>query len=141
MRVKVDEDLPQASVQMLRDRGYKVVSVVEQGMGGCKFLEATVAGQAAFVDSGGQDLTDMARFRGVEIVTPCQFRIGDTRDVLEDRDPHGFGLDPDVGHARFQDELANVVRGQRRALGGTGNRGPCLSRQADCLLLCQDRQD
>ncbi len=34
MRVKVDEDLPRAAVQMLRDRGYEAVSVVEQGMGG-----------------------------------------------------------------------------------------------------------
>jgi hypothetical protein len=34
MRVKVDEDLPKATVQMLRDRGYEAVSVTEQGMGG-----------------------------------------------------------------------------------------------------------
>jgi putative PIN family toxin of toxin-antitoxin system len=38
-----------------------------------KFLEAAVAGQAAFVVSGDKDLTDMARFRDVEIVTPRQF--------------------------------------------------------------------
>jgi len=36
MRVKVDEDLPQAAVQVLRDRGYRAVSAVEQGMGGYK---------------------------------------------------------------------------------------------------------
>lgn len=34
MRVKVDEDLPKAAVQMLRDREYEAVSVVDQGMGG-----------------------------------------------------------------------------------------------------------
>jgi hypothetical protein len=36
MRVKVDEDLPRAAVQMLRDRGYEAVSVMEQRMGGWK---------------------------------------------------------------------------------------------------------
>lgn len=36
MRTKVDEDLPRAAVQMLRDRGYEAASAVEQGMGGWK---------------------------------------------------------------------------------------------------------
>jgi len=36
MRVKVDEDLPKAAVQMLRNRGYEVASVVDQGLGGLK---------------------------------------------------------------------------------------------------------
>jgi len=36
MRVKVDEDLPRAAVQMLRDKEYEAASVVEQGMGGWK---------------------------------------------------------------------------------------------------------
>jgi hypothetical protein len=111
MRVKVDEDLPQASVQMLRDRGYEAVGVVEQGMGGCKFLEAAIAGQAAFVVSGDKDLTDMARFRDVEIVTPRQFRIGGLGDPLEGQHLYGLGLDADVGYTRLQDELVDVVRG------------------------------
>jgi putative PIN family toxin of toxin-antitoxin system len=38
-----------------------------------RFLEAATAGQAAFIVSGDKDLTDMARFRDVEIVTPRQF--------------------------------------------------------------------
>ena len=38
-----------------------------------RFLEAAIAGQAAFVVSGDKDLTDMARFRDVEIVTPREF--------------------------------------------------------------------
>lgn len=37
-----------------------------------KFLEAAVAGQAEYVVSGNKDLTDMHRFRGIEIVTPRQ---------------------------------------------------------------------
>lgn len=36
MRIKVDEDLPRAAVQMLRDRGYDADSVVEQRLGGSK---------------------------------------------------------------------------------------------------------
>lgn len=36
MRIKVDEDLPQVIVEMLRDREYEATNVVEQGMGGYK---------------------------------------------------------------------------------------------------------
>ena len=36
MLVKVDEDLPRATVQMLRDSGHEALSVTEQGMGGYK---------------------------------------------------------------------------------------------------------
>jgi putative PIN family toxin of toxin-antitoxin system len=38
-----------------------------------KFLEAATAGQVAFIVSGDKGLTDMTRFRDVEIVTPRQF--------------------------------------------------------------------
>ncbi len=34
MRIKIDEDLPNQVIRMLRDRGYSVMGVVEQGMGG-----------------------------------------------------------------------------------------------------------
>ena len=34
MRVKVDEDLPRAAVDLLVSRGYDAVGVVDQGMGG-----------------------------------------------------------------------------------------------------------
>ena len=36
MRIKVDEDLPRATIQMLRERGYQAEGAVEQGMGGWK---------------------------------------------------------------------------------------------------------
>ncbi|MGC9333569.1 MAG: DUF5615 family PIN-like protein [Anaerolineae bacterium] len=36
MRIKVDEDLPNAAIQMLRRQGHEVIGVVEQGMGGTK---------------------------------------------------------------------------------------------------------
>jgi len=34
--IKVDEDLPRAAVQLLRERGYDTVNVIEQNMGGWK---------------------------------------------------------------------------------------------------------
>jgi len=34
VRVKVDEDLPKAAVQVLRRHGHEASSVIEQGMGG-----------------------------------------------------------------------------------------------------------
>lgn len=36
VRIKVDEDLPKAAAEMLRDRGCEADSVVEQSMGGAK---------------------------------------------------------------------------------------------------------
>ena len=32
MRIKVDEDLPKAAVQMLRRRGHEALGVIEQGI-------------------------------------------------------------------------------------------------------------
>lgn len=39
LRIKVDEDLPVAVVDMLREAGYEAYSVLEQGMSGWKDLE------------------------------------------------------------------------------------------------------
>lgn len=36
LAVKVDEDLPRAAAQLLREHGYDAASVVEQHMGGWK---------------------------------------------------------------------------------------------------------
>lgn len=38
-----------------------------------KFLEAAVAGNAAFIVSGDKDLLALDRFRGIRIVTPADF--------------------------------------------------------------------
>ena len=46
MRLKVDEDLPRVAVEMLRDRGYEALSVVEQGMAGLKDPDLWQAVQA-----------------------------------------------------------------------------------------------
>jgi predicted nuclease of predicted toxin-antitoxin system len=61
MRIKVDEDLPRAAVQMLRDRGHQAVSVVEQQMGGWKdpaLWQAVQSEQQFFVtaDKGFADI-------------------------------------------------------------------------------------
>ncbi|MDR4503313.1 MAG: DUF5615 family PIN-like protein [Candidatus Scalindua sp.] len=36
MKIKVDEDLPNKVVELLREQGYQAVSVIEQEMGGFK---------------------------------------------------------------------------------------------------------
>jgi hypothetical protein len=36
VRIKVDQDLPRAAVEMLRERGHEAVSVVDQEMGAIK---------------------------------------------------------------------------------------------------------
>ena len=36
MRIKMDEDLPKAAIQMLRGQGHEALGVIEQGMGGTK---------------------------------------------------------------------------------------------------------
>ena len=61
MRVKVDEDLPKAAVQMLRDRGYKAVSVMEQGMGGYKdpLLWQAVQAEGRFLVTADKGFADI----------------------------------------------------------------------------------
>jgi predicted nuclease of predicted toxin-antitoxin system len=36
IQIKVDEDLPNLAIQLLRDKGYAATGMVEQGMGGWK---------------------------------------------------------------------------------------------------------
>ena len=36
LRIKADENMPRTAIQILQERGYDVVSVIEQGMGGWK---------------------------------------------------------------------------------------------------------
>ncbi len=39
MRIKIDEDLPTAAAELLRQRRYEANTVVDQGMGGWKDAE------------------------------------------------------------------------------------------------------
>lgn len=87
MHIKVDEDLPRVAVQMLRDRGYEAVSVVEQGMGGWKdpaLWQAVQAEQRFLVtaDKGFADVRIHApgTHAGVLLLRPDQDGI---RPVIE----------------------------------------------------------
>lgn len=73
MRVKVDEDLPRAAIQMLQDRGYEAVSVVEQQMGGWKDPPLWQAVQAEQQFLASYDLEALART--ITVVTPRGIRI------------------------------------------------------------------
>jgi predicted nuclease of predicted toxin-antitoxin system len=46
MQIKVDEDLPNLAVQLLRDNGYQADRVIDQNMGGWKDAELWTAVQA-----------------------------------------------------------------------------------------------
>jgi predicted nuclease of predicted toxin-antitoxin system len=46
IQIKVDEDLPNLVIQLLRDKGYAATGAVEQGMGGWKDPELWQAVQA-----------------------------------------------------------------------------------------------
>ncbi len=90
MRVKVDEDLPRAAVQMLRDRGYEAVSVVEEGMGGWKdpaLWQAVQAEQRFLVtaDKGFADIRSCApgTHAGVLLLRPDQDGIRPVVELLK----------------------------------------------------------
>ena len=87
MRLKVDEDLPRVAVEMLRDRGYEVLSVVEQGMAGLKdpdLWQAVQAEQRFLVtaDKGFADIRFHApgTHAGVLLLRPDQDGV---RPVIE----------------------------------------------------------
>ncbi|MFQ5594945.1 MAG: DUF5615 family PIN-like protein [Anaerolineae bacterium] len=104
MRVKVDEDLPRVAVQMLQDRGYDAVNVVEQGMGGWKdpALWQAVQAEQRFLVTADKGFADI-RF----------YQPGTHAGVLLQR-PNQDGIKPVV-------ELLNTVLGRYdlEALSGT----------------------
>lgn len=87
MHVKVDEDLPTALLEMLRQRGYQATSVVEQGMGGWQdaALWQAVQAKAQFLVTADKGFAD-ARYHapgthaGVLLLRPDQDGI---RPVVE----------------------------------------------------------
>jgi len=90
MRIKVDEDLPQAAVEMLRERGYEAANVVEQGMGGLKdpaLWEAVQAEQRFLVtaDKGFADIRVYApgTHAGVLLLRPDQDGIRPVMELLQ----------------------------------------------------------
>lgn len=90
MRVKVDEDLPGAAVQMLRDRGYEAVSVVEQGMGGWKdpALWQAVQSEQRFLVTADKGFADIRFYppgthAGVLLLRPDEDGIRPVIELLE----------------------------------------------------------
>ena len=90
MRIKVDEDLPRAATQMLGDKGYDAVGVVEQGMGGWKdpaLWQAVQAEQRFLVtaDKGSADVCFYApgTHAGVLLLRPAQDGIRPVVELLE----------------------------------------------------------
>jgi predicted nuclease of predicted toxin-antitoxin system len=90
MRVKVDEDLPRAAIQMLRDRGYEAVSVVEQQMGGWKDppLWQAVQAEQQFLVTADKGVADIrvhppGAHAGVLLLRPDQDGIRPVIELLE----------------------------------------------------------
>ena len=90
MRVKVDEDLPKAAVQMLRRHGHEAVSVVEQGMGGTKdpCLWQAVQAEHRFLVTADKGFGDIRSYPpgthdGILLLRPDQAGIRPVLDLLE----------------------------------------------------------
>ena len=89
MRIKVDEDLPRAVVQMLRDAGHQVLSVMDQEMGGYKDPDLWQAVQAeerylVTADKGFADIRYYApgTHAGILLLRPDQDGIAPLVELL-----------------------------------------------------------
>jgi len=87
MRIKVDEDLPKAAVELLRSQGHDVLGAVEQGMGGWKdaVLWHAVQAELRFLVTADKGFGDIRSYpsgthAGVLLLRPDQDGI---RPVLE----------------------------------------------------------
>jgi len=90
MRIKVDEDLPRATVQMLRDRGHEAVSVIEQGMGGWKdpVLWQAIQSEQRFLVTADKGFADIRSYppeshAGVLLLRPDEDGIQPVIELLE----------------------------------------------------------
>jgi predicted nuclease of predicted toxin-antitoxin system len=90
VRVKVDEDLPKAAVQMLRHHGHEASSVVEQGMGGAKdhSLWQVVHAEDRFLVTADKGFGDIRGYppgthAGILLLRPDQGGIRPVLEILE----------------------------------------------------------
>ncbi|MCJ7618601.1 MAG: DUF5615 family PIN-like protein [Anaerolineae bacterium] len=90
MRVKVDEDLPNGVVQMLRDRGHEAVSVADEGMGGARdpVLWLAVQAEKRFLVTADKGFGDIRTYppgthAGVLLLRPDQAGVRPTLQLLE----------------------------------------------------------
>jgi len=90
MRIKADEDLPRAAVEMLRERGYEAVSVVDQEMGGYKdaALWRAVQTEDRFLVTADKGFADIRSYApgthaGVLLLRPDEDGIRPIIELLE----------------------------------------------------------
>lgn len=90
MHIKVDEDLPPIAAEWLRERGYEVSTVVEQGMGGWKdaSLWAAVQSEGQFLLTGGKGFADIRLYPpeshgGILLLRPDEDGIRLVLDLLK----------------------------------------------------------
>jgi len=90
MHIKVDEDLPKAAVQMLRDQGHEALGVIEQGMGGTKDpdLWQVVQAEHRFLVTADKGFGDIrshppGTHQGVLLLRPDQAGIRPVLGLLE----------------------------------------------------------
>ncbi len=90
MHIKVDEDLPQVVVQILRSHGYDSSTVIEQRMGGWKDPDIWEAVQAhgQFLITADKGFGDVRRYPpgshgGVLLLRPSEDGIGPLLGLFE----------------------------------------------------------
>jgi predicted nuclease of predicted toxin-antitoxin system len=90
VRVKVDEDLPKAAVQVLRRHGHEASSVIEQGMGGAKdhALWQAVQAEHRFLVTADKGFGDIryhlpGTHAGILLLRPDQAGIRPVLELLE----------------------------------------------------------
>lgn len=90
MRIKIDEDLPQAAAQMLRERGYEAATVFAQGMSGLKdaLLWQAVQAEQRFLVTADKGFGDIRLYApgahaGVLVLRPDQDGIRPVLELLE----------------------------------------------------------
>ena len=90
MLVKVDEDLPQAAVRLLREHGYDAAGVYEQGMSGWKdeALWKAVQEEKRFLVTADKGFGDIRLYspgshEGVLVLRPIQQGIRPVVELLK----------------------------------------------------------
>jgi len=90
MRIKVDEDLPKAAANLLRERGYAADNVVEQGMSGWKDpdLWDAVQAEARFLITADKGFADIrshppGTHSGIMLLRPDQDGIRPIVELLQ----------------------------------------------------------
>ncbi len=99
MHIKVDEDLPKAVITLLRNEGYDVLGVYEQGMSGWKdpALWEAIQREKRFLITADKGFADIRKYPpgshgGVMLLRPDQDGIRPMLELLE-KVLNRYGLD------------------------------------------------